>query len=183
VSRYAVELRRVTRADFPLLARWLASPPVARWWNHEWTAVAIERDFGPSADGLEPNEDWLAVVDGEPVGLIQRSRVDDYAENLRDFSSITDVPPEAMTLDYLLGDPARLGRGIGTAMIAAMVERTWADHPAAPAVLVSVVAANVASWRALEKAGFRRVGEGDLEPDNPVDDPRHYVLRIDRPVS
>jgi aminoglycoside 6'-N-acetyltransferase len=46
---------------------------------------------------------------------------------------------------------------------------------------VSVVAANVASWRALEKAGFRRVAAGELEPDNPVDDPQHYMLRIDRP--
>lgn len=164
-----------------MLAGWLASPPVARWWNHEWSAEAIEQDFGPSADGREPNEDWLALVDGLPVGLVQRSRVDDYDENLRDFSALVEVPSGAITLDYLLGDPERIGRGLGTAMISAMVERTWADRPGAPAILVSVVAANVASWRALEKAGFRRVAEGDLEPDNPVDDPLHYVLRVDRP--
>jgi aminoglycoside 6'-N-acetyltransferase len=181
MTRYAVTFRRVTRADFALLASWLASPPVARWWNHEWTPEAVERDFGPSVDGQEPNEDWLALVDGEPVGLVQRSRVDSYAENLRDFSSLVDVPDGAMTLDYLLGDPARLGRGLGTAMLVAMVERTWDECPAAPALLVSVVAANVASWRALEKAGFRTVAAGELEPDNPVDDRLHYVLRIDRP--
>jgi aminoglycoside 6'-N-acetyltransferase len=46
-----------------------------------------------------------------------------------------------------------------------------------------VVAANTASWRALEKAGFRRVASGDLPPDNPVDDPLHHVLRIDRPAA
>jgi aminoglycoside 6'-N-acetyltransferase len=183
VSEYAVQFRRVTRADFALLARWLASPPVARWWNHEWSAEAVERDFGPSVDGLEPNEDWLALVDGQPVGLVQRSRVADYAENLRDFGALTDVPDAAVTLDYLIGDPDRLGQGLGTAMIRAMVARTWSDAPDAPAVLVSVVAANTPSWRALEKAGFRRVGEGDLEPDNPVDDPLHYVLRVDRPAS
>ncbi|HEY7719503.1 MAG TPA: GNAT family N-acetyltransferase [Pedococcus sp.] len=173
--------RRVVRADFPLLARWLATEPVRRWWCHEWTPEAVERDFGPSADGLEPNEDWLALVDGEPVGLVQRSRVADYAENLRDFTSLVEVPPGAVTLDYLLGDPHRLGRGIGSAMIRAMVERTWRDLPDAPAVLVAVVAANTASWRALEKAGFRRVASGDLPPDNPLDDPLHHVLRIDRP--
>ena len=75
MSGYAVEFRRVTRADFPLLARWLAAPPVARWWNHEWTPEAVERDFGPSVDGHEPNQDWLALLDGVPVGLVQRSRV------------------------------------------------------------------------------------------------------------
>jgi aminoglycoside 6'-N-acetyltransferase len=179
---YAVEFRRVTRADFPLLARWLATPPVVRWWHHEWTPEAVERDFGPSVDGTEPNQDWLALVDGAPVGLVQRSLVVAYPENLADFSSLVEVPEGAVTLDYLLGEPASLGRGLGTAMIAAMVERTWADFPDAPTVLVSVVAANVASWRALEKAGFRRVADGDLEPDNPVDDPLHHILRIDRPA-
>jgi aminoglycoside 6'-N-acetyltransferase len=181
VAAYAVRFRQLTRADFPMLAGWLATPPVARWWYHEWSPDAVERDFGPSADGLEPNEDWLALVGGEPVGLVQRSRVEDYAENLRDFSSLVEVPDGAMTLDYLLGDPSRLGQGLGSAMISAMVERTWADCPDAPAILVAVVAANTASWRALEKAGFTRVGQGDLEPDNPVDAPLHYVLRIDRP--
>jgi aminoglycoside 6'-N-acetyltransferase len=180
-SGYAVEFRRVTRADFPLLARWLAAPPVARWWNHEWTAEAVERDFGPSVDGTEPNEDWLALLDGAPVGLVQRSLVVAYAENLADFSSLVEVPQGAVTLDYLLGDPASLGRGLGTAMIAAMLECTWLDFPDVPTVLVSVVAANTASWRALEKAGFHRVAEGDLTPDNPVDDPLHYILRLDRP--
>ena len=175
--------RPLARSDFPLLANWLAAPHVARWWCHEFTPEALERDFGPTADGREPNEDWLALVDGEPVGLVQRSLISAYEENLRDFSSLVDVPPGAVTLDYLLGSLTHTGRGLGTAMIAAMVDRTWRELPDAPAVLVAVVAANTASWRALEKAGFRRVAEGDLEPDNPVDDPLHYVLRIDRPVT
>jgi aminoglycoside 6'-N-acetyltransferase len=88
-----------------------------------------------------------------------------------------------VTLDYLVGDPTAYGKGLGSAVIAAMVERTWSDFPDAPGVLVAVVAANTASWRALEKAGFRRVGEGELEPDNPVDPPLHYILRRDRPAS
>ena len=182
MSGDAVEFRRVTRADFPLLARWLATPPVARWWNHEWTAEAVERDFGPSLDGVEPNEDWLALLDGHPVGLLQRSRVVDYDENLRDFASLVEVPDGALTIDYLLGDPAAYGKGLGSSMISAFASRSFIELPDAPAILVSVVAANVASWRALEKAGFRRVAEGDLEPDNPVDDPLHHILRLDRPA-
>ena len=66
-------------------------------------------------------------------------------------------------------------------MIGALVADTWAVRPAVPAVLVSVVAANTASWRALEKAGLRRIAEGDMEPENPDDDPRHVVYRVDRP--
>jgi aminoglycoside 6'-N-acetyltransferase len=178
---YAVGFRRLTRADFPMLATWLAEPAVARWWNHEWTPEALERDFGPSVDGSEPNQDWVALVGGRPVGLLQRSRVADYEENLRDFASAVEVPAGALTLDDLVGDPTSYGKGLGTAMIAAMAARSWDDLPDAPAILVAVVAANTASWRALEKAGFLQVGEGRFEPDNPVDDPLHRILRLDRP--
>jgi hypothetical protein len=55
--------RHVVPEDFPLLARWLAAPHVARWWNHEASLEAVERDFGPSTRREEPNEDLLALVD------------------------------------------------------------------------------------------------------------------------
>ncbi len=36
--------------------------------------------------------------------------------------------------------------------------------------------ANVASWKALTNAGFDLLVEGDLEPDNPIDDPAHLIM-------
>ena len=41
-------VRPLQRSRFALLARWLAEPLVARWWNHKTSAAAIEREFGPS---------------------------------------------------------------------------------------------------------------------------------------
>jgi aminoglycoside 6'-N-acetyltransferase len=178
-----IGFRPLARDDLPLLAAWLREPGVARWWNHETTEEAIERDFGPSVRGEEPGEDLVVLLDGRPVGLLQRSVISDYAEDLAELSALVDVPPGAVELDYLIGDPALRGRGLGSRMIAAAVEDTWRSRPDVPAVIVPVVAANVASWRALEKAGFRRIAEGDLEPDNPVDPPLHVVYRVDRPSS
>ena len=40
----------------------------------------------------------------------------------------------------------------------------------------------MASWRALEKAGLSRIAQGAMTPDNPVDEPLHYVYRVDRPT-
>jgi aminoglycoside 6'-N-acetyltransferase len=173
--------RTLSPADFPLLGRWLAEPHVARWWNHDTEPAAVERDFGPTARGEEPAEDFLALLDGEPVGLVQRCRLTDYPDYLAEFTGIVEVPATAATIDYLIGDPARIGQGLGPRLIASMVERTWRDVPAAPAVVVAVVAANRASWRALEKSGAVRVGTGEMKPDNPVDDPAHHVYRFDRP--
>lgn len=173
--------RRLTAADLPLLAGWLREPQVARWWNHEHTAEAVERDFGASVRGEEPGEDLIVSLDGHAIGLLQRSVIRDYPEDLAELEAIIDVPDGAVQLDYLIADAALRGRGLGTRMIAAAVQSTWSDHAAAPAVLVAVVAANTASWRALEKAGLQRIAEGAMSPDNPVDDPLHYVYRADRP--
>ena len=105
----------------------------------------------------------------------------DYPQDLVEFAALVEVPDSAIELDYLIADPALRGRGLGARMIAQAVEDTWRAHPTAPVVLVAVVAANTASWRALEKAGLQRVTEGAMSPDNPVDDPLHYIYRVDRP--
>ncbi|MER6174333.1 GNAT family N-acetyltransferase [Streptosporangium sp. NPDC001681] len=179
-SNRSVTWRRLTEQDFPLLREWLQQPHVARWWHHETSPEAVARDFGPAARGEEPSEDLLVLLDGRPLGLVQRSRYADYPEYIAELAAIVAVPEGAMSIDYLIGDPAQVGRGLGTLMIRTVIERTWAEFPAASCVLVPVSAANRASWRALEKAGLRRVAEGELEPDNPIDDRAHYVYRIDR---
>jgi aminoglycoside 6'-N-acetyltransferase len=65
-------------------------------------------------------------------------------------------------------------------MIAAFVERTWADDSATPAIVVPVHVDNRASWHALERAAFARIAEGELEPDNPRDSRSHYIYARDR---
>lgn len=173
--------RPLAAADLALLAEWLGEPQVARWWNHEYTAEAVERDFGPSVRGEEPGEDLIVSLNGRPFGLLQRSVIHDYPEDLAEFETLVHVPEGAVELDYLIADAALRGRGLGSRMLAHAVQSTWSDYPVAPPVLVAVVAANTASWRALEKAGLQRIAEGPMSPDNPVDDPLHYVYRIDRP--
>ena len=173
--------RALTAEDLPLLGEWLREPQTARWWHHETSTEAIERDFGPSCRGEEPGEDLVVLLDGRPVGLVQRSLISDYPEDAAELSSVTAVPPGAVELDYLVAQASLRGRGLGSRMIAAMVEDTWRTYPQAPVVLVAVVAANVASWRVLERAGLHRVAEGAMEPENPLDPPLHYVYRAARP--
>lgn len=178
-----IDFRRLRRDDFGLLARWLAEPAVARWWNHEVTPGAIERDFGPSVDGRDPTEMFLALSEGRPFGLIQRYRIAAEPEYAAELARVCDVPPGALSVDYFIGEPDMRGRGLGAGLIAALVARSWAAYPDAAAVVVPVVAGNAASWRALERAGFTRIAEGELEPDNPVDPPDHFIYAIRRPAG
>ena len=92
------------------------------------------------------------------------------------------MPEGAVSIDYFIGEPTLVGRGLGAAMIRAFVERIWATNADASCVIVPVNSANIASWRALQSAGFRLVARGELEPDNPIDDRDHELLRIDRPA-
>ena len=168
--------RRLQREDFDQLRVWLTDPDIARWWHHQVTEEALERDFGPSIDRREPSEDLLVLGDGVPAGLVQRCRLADYPEYQTDLAALTPFSPQAWTVDYLLG-AAHRGRGWAAAMLDAALADLRAAHPEADEIVVPVVAGNRASWCLLEAAGFERVAEGDLEPDNPIDPPLHYLYR------
>ena len=178
-----MRLRPLTRDDFALLATWLEQPHVARWWHHETTPEAVERDFGPAVDGAEPSEELVVELDGRAVGLVQWYRFDAYPEYVSEIAAVVEVPEGATSIDYLLGEPDVVGRGVGRSMIGELVEHVWRADATATCVVVPVHRDNHASWRALVGAGFRIVGYGELEPDNPADDRSHVVLRLDRPVD
>ena len=176
-----VTLRRVARCDFPLLARWLAEPHVARWWAHDTSPAAVEADFGPDVDGLEASEVYIASLDDrQPIGLIQRFRIADYPATRNEMAAIVSIPDDAISIDYFIGESRQLRRGLGSAMIRQCVRASWRDWPDAGPVIVAVHADNEASWRVLLCAGFKCVGGGLMAPDNPVDDRRHLIYRLDR---
>ena len=70
----------------------------------------------------------------------------------------------AAGIDYLIGDPAGRGQGLGSTMIRGFVgDVVFGLHPEWTQACASPYAANTASWRALEKAGFHFVGTVDDE--------------------
>ncbi len=180
-SPLRLRFRPLTRDDFPTLTGWLAQPHVARWWNHEYSPEAVERDFGPAVDGTDPTHMQLVLLEARPIGFIQCSRFSDYPSYRREIERIVEVPEGAATVDYFIGELDFVGRGVGKAMIAAFADLVWERDPDLSCLIVAVNSANEASWRALLGAGFVRVGRGDLEPDNPIDDSLHEILRLDRP--
>jgi aminoglycoside 6'-N-acetyltransferase len=175
--------RSLARDDFPLLAEWLSHPHVHRWWAHEWSPDALERDFGPTIDGKEPAEDFIASMDGEPIGVVQYCHIVDYDEYVAELAPVYRIGEGTASIDYFIGDLDRVGCGIGTMMLTAFVdEMVWARDPRATQLVVPVNAANTASNRVLEKVGFTLVAVGEMEPDNPIDDHLHHVHRLDRPA-
>jgi aminoglycoside 6'-N-acetyltransferase len=180
VSKQSISFRPLQRGDFSMLGRWLAEPLVARWWNHETSGEAIERDFGPAVDGREATSVFVASLGDRAFGLIQRYPIAAYNDYLEELAAISAVPAAALSMDYLIGEPELRGRGLGSSMIATFAGLSWAAHREARDFIVAVSVANQASWRALERARFCRVAEGRLTPDNPRDSTDHYVYRLQR---
>lgn len=153
----AITFARLTEADLPTLHRWLNEPGVVRWWEGDdvsWEAVV--REYWTSD---EPTEHWMASLDGRPFGWIQCYTAADYPEEAGPWRAL-GVEDGAAGIDYLIGEPGDRGHALGAAMIRAFVaDVVFAGHPGWTQACAAPEAGNVASWRALENAGFRSLGE------------------------
>ncbi|HEU4459778.1 MAG TPA: GNAT family N-acetyltransferase [Methylibium sp.] len=179
----SIDFRPLRRDDFPTLAGWLVEPHIARWWADDATPAGLEADYGGCIDGSEPAEVFVACVEEQALGFVQRYRLAAYPDYRDELAALAPIPPGAWGIDYLIGPPSLIGRGWGRAMVERFVGKLWQDDIEAVCVVVATHADNPASWRTLASAGFARVAAGDMAPDNPADDRRHLVYRLDRPLD
>lgn len=149
-----LSLRPMTEADLPAVEAWLRLPHVARWWTQDTTAEAeigtyrerVRQDTRPATHML------IVTLDSIPVGWCQWYRWADYPADARAIGARDGE----IGIDYAIGDPAQVGRGVGTTLIAALVTEIRRQHPGA-GILTDPDAANTASRRVLEKNGFHLV--------------------------
>jgi cytidyltransferase-like protein len=160
-----VTVRPLSRDHFPLLRRWLAMPHVQAWWGSEpVTPAVVERKYGPRADGAGPTLVFVIELAGQPVGIIQCYRHADHA----DWDRAVGIPAAA-GIDYLIGEPAACGHGVGSAAITGFAPQVFARYPDVAVIVAVPQAANHASRRALEKAEFSLLDERQLDSDDPSD--------------
>lgn len=150
--------RPLTEKDYKLMYRWLNEPGVVRWWEGEDVSMpAIVADYGPSRADVS-TEHWIAEIDGEPVGWICCWPVLDGLEESEAWFPL-GVDRTAAGIDYLVGAPDGRGKGVGSAMIRAFSYNVvFGRHCGWTQAAASPYTANVASCRALEKAGFSFAG-------------------------
>jgi RimJ/RimL family protein N-acetyltransferase len=148
-----VSLRAMTRGDLPDLARWRSSEPVSRWFSGvgESDLASVTERYGPRIDGMAPTRMWVVEVNGRSVGFCQDYRIRDYP----DYAVLTP-DPDAVGVDYAIGDDAFAGRGIGTRMLWEWMVDAHRRYPDVTSYFSSPDHRNVASLRVLDKVGFVR---------------------------
>jgi aminoglycoside 6'-N-acetyltransferase len=150
----ALRLRPMKAADLDLVRAWITKPHVAKWYLSGTTIEEEIADLERCVAGEEPTHALVVVEDGRDVGWCQWYRCGDYPEH----AEAVGAEPDDVGIDYALGDPTRISRGLGTALIGALVAHVRTRRRGA-ALIADPEAANLASRRVLEKNGFVLQGE------------------------
>jgi aminoglycoside 6'-N-acetyltransferase len=148
VSTY--EFRPFTSVDLPMVARWLRTPEVIRWWGQpeEQLALVAEDLDNPLM------RQWIVAYDGIPFAYAQA-----YAAHAWPQSHLLPLPAGAEVIDAFIGEPTMLGRGHGSSFLRALALMLIAEG--ASAVAIDPDSDNHRARRAYARAGF--VGEEIVE--------------------
>jgi D-alanine-D-alanine ligase len=140
VSFSAGELRfaRVRAEDAPLLFRWFEDRELTRY---------MEPSSSLTIDQLEvsiicsKDEDFVIYRGNVAIG----------------FASLYERTPCTCEISYLIGDPEYRGRGLGKKIVEALLDHGF-HRLELRSIFASATVENGSSIRALEGAGFRRIG-------------------------
>jgi RimJ/RimL family protein N-acetyltransferase len=150
---HVLAVRPMTPGDFPEVARWVGEPHVARWWGSDHrTEAGIARHYGPALRGEEALRVWIWEVNGRSVGFAQDYRISDHPEY-----ALLTARPDAIGVDYGIGEPAFVGRGLGTGLLWVFLrDIVWPAYSGATEFFAAPDHRNAVSLRVLAKLGFVR---------------------------
>jgi aminoglycoside 6'-N-acetyltransferase len=160
---YRYRFRDVRPEDFPLLAKWLAEPHVARWWGDVTEELAGIEEAMTSVE----TRPLIVELDGKPIAYLQS-----YDPHLEEGHPYQDQPKGTMGMDITIGVSDLIGKGHGSAIIRQFAADLFADG--AVRIVIDPHPDNAAAIRAYEKAGFRY-----LDTRTSIYGPAHFMV-LDR---
>lgn len=149
-EEHRFSVRPMTRGDFTDVARWVSQPHVAKWWDDHRTLEQVEKYYGPALNGEDPTRLWVWESNGRSIGFGQDYRISDHPDY-----ALLCSHPDAIGFDYAIGEPAYVGRGIGTSLIWIYLrDIVWPAYPGVLEFFAAPDHRNTASLRLLAKLGF-----------------------------
>ena len=145
-----------------MLHQWLQRQHVAEWWPDLPTLGELERDYLPRGANEYSTRAYIAVIAGEPIGFIQSYVA--LGSGGGWWEQETD--PGTRGIDQFLANADQLGRGVGSTMVNAFVERLFKDAGVTK-VQTDPSPDNVRAIRSYQRAGFV-IDSEIITPDGPA---------------
>ena len=143
-------IRPMTAGDFPDVSGWVNEPHVARWWDEHRSLEQVAAHYGDALSGKDPTRMWVWEVNGRSVGFSQDYRISDHPDY-----ALLSSRPDAVGFDYALGEPAFVGRGLGTSLLWVFLrDIVWPAYPDVGEFFAAPDHRNSVSLRLLAKLGF-----------------------------
>jgi RimJ/RimL family protein N-acetyltransferase len=143
-------VRPMTAGDLPDLVRWVNEPHVARWWDDNRSEEQVAAYYGPALRGEDPTRLWIWEVNGRSIGFVQDYRIGDHPEY-----ALLAGHPDAVGFDYLIGESAFVGRGMGTSLLWVFLrDIVWPAYPGVQEFFAAPDHRNAVSRRVLLKLGM-----------------------------
>jgi RimJ/RimL family protein N-acetyltransferase len=147
-----LSLRPFADADIPLFSRWLEQDYIRKWYTdpEDWLHEVSHRQ-----DEFCWLYHFIVTLDGAAIGFCQY--YDCYhANTLEDWYEVT-TPGETYSIDYLIGEPAYVGKGYGKEIVRQLTEMVRATG--VKEIIVNPEAENQPSNHVLLANGFIYEGE------------------------
>ena len=135
--------RPISRADLRVVASWLRTPEVMRWWgNPDEQEELIAQDLD------EPlMRQWIVEHREDPFAYVQA-----YPTRAWPQPHLARLPDRAQVIDAFIGEPAMLGNGHGSRFLRLLADMLLAEG--APIVAIDPDFDNHRARRAYARAGF-----------------------------
>ena len=147
-----LELRLLNDSDIPLVEVWLNKSHVKRWYEIPHLGITID-DWVYEIKEHNGKFQWITYLvvlwQGCPVGLCLYYRCADSCNENFGTLPLND----SYGIDYLIGEEAYLGKGMGKEIITLLVDKIF-SLPDAKRVTADVDKTNKVSQRALLSCGF-----------------------------
>ncbi len=173
-----ISFRPIEPRDVADLVRWQRDPEVARWYwdvtdltDDELAHIWIRHATSPDSDSDPGTDCYIIVVGGHDIGEIQVAKLDDYPEEAAEVNI-----SRSASVDIFIGEPSWRGRGIGSRVMRAFVDRIVFSRPGIETCTIDPEPENEIAIRCYRNAGFRHVRTYHSDQSG-VD---VYLMRLDR---
>ena len=141
-------LRAATPADAATVHAWMHRPHVATRWDQAWPRERWDDEIAHQLAGRH-SRPCLVSLDGVELAYVEIYRV--ARDALREHY---DAGTHDLGLHVAIGEEARTGTGLGTALLDALAGALLRADPRCARIVLEPEEGNAAMHRALTKAGF-----------------------------